>query len=263
MKYTAGFIGVGNMGGALLNAVSELIGGKNISVFDLDFQKATEQANKTGAIYQPLDKLVKESHYLFLGVKPSVVSQVCQQISKWLSPDNIIVSMAAGVDIAFISKIIASNRIIRIMPNTPAAVGEGVILYSIGQDVTDVEEKSFLDIMKKCGLVDKIKEELIDAAAAVSGCGPAFVYLFLEALADGADSCGLPREKAEQYAKQMVLGAAKLSQESEKHTGKLKDEVCSPAGTTIEGILSLEKGAFRYTVSSAVIESFRKTKELK
>jgi pyrroline-5-carboxylate reductase len=89
------------------------------------------------------------------------------------------------------------------------------------------------------------------------------VYLFLEALADGAVSCGLPREKAEQYAKQMVLGAAKLSQESEKHTGKLKDEVCSPAGTTIEGILSLEKGAFRYTVSSAVIESFRKTKELK
>lgn len=261
MKYTAGFIGAGNMGGALLKAVSEKIGGENTAVYDINKKSAQAAAEKNGAAFVTLEELVKESKYIFLGVKPNVIDSVCREIRAFIGGQSVIVSMAAGVCIGDLQNALRNDRIIRIMPNTPAAVGEGMILYSTGDGIT--EDSEFLNIMSGCGMIDKIDEKLIDAAAALSGCGPAFVYMFIEALADGAVCRGLPRAKAQLYAEQTVLGAAKLALSSGKHPGLLKDEVCSPGGTTIEGVLALENGAFRHAVASAVTAAFDKTAKLK
>ena len=261
MKYTAGFIGAGNMGGALLSAVANQIGGENTAVFDINENQRQTISQKTGASILPLEQLVSECKFIFLGVKPNVIKDVCLQIRDISGKDNTFISMAAGIDIASVSCALNSDKIIRIMPNTPVGVGEGLILYCTSEKVKN--EQEFLDIIKGCGTVDKIDEKFIDAAAALSGCGPAFVYMFIEALADGAVSCGLTRAKAQLYAEQTVLGAAKLALQSKKHPGILKDEVCSPGGTTIEGVLTLEQSAFRHAVSSAVTAAFNKTTRLK
>ena len=154
-----------------------------------------------------------------------------------------------------------AKHIIRIMPNMPVSVGEGVVLAS-GYEVDEKNRDEFDSIMKCAGIVDWIDEKLIDAGCAISGCGPAFVYMFIEALADGAVSCGLPRDKAMLYAAETVLGSAKAVIESGKHPGKLKDEVCSPGGTTIAGVKALEDGAFRSNAMNAVIAAYEKTKKM-
>ena len=133
---------------------------------------------------------------------------------------------------------------IRIMPNTPASVGEGMIQYC-SSNVTAEEEEAFCRLMAPAGRLDPVPESLMDAASCVSGCGPAWVYQFIEALADGGVACGLPRVKAQEYAAQMVLGSAKMVLESGKHPGELKDAVCSPGGSTIQGVRVLEERGFR------------------
>lgn len=256
MKYKAGFIGAGNMGGALLRAVAKTT--DKIAVFDTDKAKAEAIAKECKCEATDLYTAASECEFVFLAVKPNVIEGVCRDIRDRLR--GTVVSMAAGVDTASLKSWLGTDTLIRIMPNTPAAVCKGTILYTV---CGEADEKEFLRIMEKCGILDKLDEKLIDAGMALSGCGPAFVYMFIEALADGAVSCGLPRDKAELYAKQTVLGAAELAIQSGKHPGKLKDEVCSPGGTTIEGVLALEKGAFRATVAEAVAAAYDKTKKLK
>ncbi len=262
MKYSAGFIGVGNMGGALLSAVSKAVSNNQIAVFDLNNQLALEKAKSSGAECVTIEKLVCESKFVFLGVKPNVIADVCEKIKPYITKQTVIVSMAAGINIDKISGWCESEKVIRIMPNTPVSVGEGMILYSLGKTVSDEDIASFLNIMNKSGTLDLIDEKFIDAAAALSGCGPAFVYMFIDALADGAVKCGLSRDKALAYAKQTVFGSAYLSIKSDKHPEKLKDEVCSPGGTTIEGVLALEKASFRHAASTAVVAAYEKTKLL-
>jgi len=152
--------------------------------------------------------------------------------------------------------------VIRIMPNTPVAVGCGVIQYDATGNVSAQSVETFCAAMAHAGLVDHLPEHLIDAGSAVSGCGPAFADLFLEALADGGVACGLPRAKAQLYAAQMLQGAAKLALESGKHPGELKDAVCSPGGSTIAGVRALEEHGFRGACMQAVEAAFRRTKEL-
>lgn len=261
MKYHVGFIGVGNMGGALLEAVCKSVSANEVAIYDVSSEKSLQQTEKTGAVSVSLNDVV-DSKYLFIGVKPNIINKVLDEIRDSLSEDTVLVSMAAGVSVEKIAQASDTNRIIRIMPNTPAAVGEGMILYCNGIDVTESDLIGFTDILKKAGTLDKIDEKLIDAAAALSGCGPAYVFMFIDALADGAVKCGLPRDKALMYAKQTVMGSSYMSKCSEKHPEQLKDEVCSPGGTTIEGVLALEKGAFRSIVSKAVISAFEKTSKL-
>ena len=148
------------------------------------------------------------------------------------------------------------------MPNTPAAIGAGVVQYC-GRGVTVEELDDFAALLSPAGLVDQVPEGLMDAASAVSGCGPAFAYLFLEALADGGVACGLPRDKAVAYAARMVEGAARMVLESGKHPGELKDAVCSPGGTTIQGVRALEERGFRAAAMDAVIAAYEKTLKLR
>jgi len=148
------------------------------------------------------------------------------------------------------------------MPNTPAAVGEGIILCAHNDKVTGDEMTAFMAAFEKAGLLDQIEERLIDAGSALSGCGPAFADLFIEALADGAVAVGLPRAAALRYAAQMLAGSARMALESREHPGALKDAVCSPGGSTIAGVRALEQHAFRAACMDAVIAAYEKTKEL-
>ena len=176
----------------------------------------------------------------------------------------ILVTMAAGLTIRQIREMAGGTYpVIRMMPNTPAAIGEGMILYTASEDVTEAETAAFLDAMSGAGRFSELPEKLMDAGSAVSGCGPAFVDLFIEALADGGVACGLPRASAQEFAAQMVLGSAKLLLESGKHPGQLKDAVCSPGGTTIQGVRKLEEKGFRGAVMDAVIAAYEKNFDLK
>lgn len=263
MKYTAGFIGVGNMGGALFESVCNCVGGSNVAAFDTDEQKLLNKTRALGAAYADIDDVASNSKFVFLGVKPNIITAVAERIKNSISDNTVLVSMAAGVSTADVVAATGTEKVIRIMPNTPVTASEGTVLYCTASGVTQNENDEFCSLMCNAGLLDRIDEKLIDAAAALSGCGPAYVYMFIDALADGAVKCGLPRDKALLYAKQTVLGSAKLAINSDKHPEKLKDEVCSPGGTTIEGVMALEKGAFRHTVSQAVISAYEKTSKLK
>lgn len=260
MSFCASFIGTGNMGSALAGAVCKV--DKNVGLFDLDTKKAQTLATNIEAAVTTLEQAAK-SRFLFLAVKPNVIIKVAQSLKGILSDDTVIVTMAAGVSLNEICAAADTKRCIRIMPNTPAAVGQGMILYCTGEAVTDGDEKEFLNLLSAAGVTDKIDEKLIDAAAALTGCGPAFVYMFAQALSDGAVSCGVPRDKAAVYAAQTVLGSAKMLQKSGKHPEKLKDEVCSPGGTTIAGVMALEKMKFRSAAASAVCAAYEKTAKLK
>ena len=174
----------------------------------------------------------------------------------------VLCSMAAGLSIARIQEMAGGDYpVIRIMPNTPASVGAGMIQYCTS-NVTAEEEAEFLKLMAPAGRLDAVPESLIDAASCVSGCGPAWVYQFIEALADGGVACGLPRAKAQEYAAQMVLGSAKMVLESGQHPGALKDAVCSPGGSTIQGVRVLEEKGLRGAVIDAVLAAYDKTKEM-
>lgn len=265
--FTAGFIGCGNMGGALAAAAAKSIGGKRVFLSDFVEEKAESLAEELFANNSDNIAIAENCKYIFLGVKPQVIFDTIKGIAPVLKKRKdryIVVSMAAGISIESIEKAFGFNLpVIRIMPNTPVAVGKGVILYSCDDEITVKEREEFEEIFNKAGLTDKISENLIDAASAVSGCGPAFVYLFIEALADGAVACGLPRDKALLYAASTVSGAAQMVTESGKHPGVLKDAVCSPGGTTIAGVHALEEGAFRADTMNSVIKAYEKTIKLK
>ena len=258
-----GFIGCGNMGGALVKAAANAGYAKDIYICDHFAEKTVTLSAELGVNVSDNVTVAENCDYIFMGVKPQVIDKAFAEISDVIGERNdcVIVSMAAGVPIEKIKALSKADRIIRIMPNMPVSVGEGVVLAS-GYNVTEKNTEEFNCIMKCAGIVDWIDEKLIDAGCAISGCGPAFVYMFIEALADGAVSCGLPRDKAMLYAAETVLGSAKSVIESGKHPGKLKDEVCSPGGTTIAGVKALEDGAFRSNAMNAVISAFEKTKKM-
>ena len=170
--------------------------------------------------------------------------------------------MAAGVTIAKLEALVGKMPIIRIMPNTPVAVGKGMITWCKNELVGDECTEEFKRLFSEAGVLDEIGENMIDAASCVAGCGPAFVYAFIEALADGGVQCGLPRDKAMTYAANTLIGAAETLLKTGKHPGLLKDEVCSPGGSTIEGMHALENAGFRGITAEAVIAAYEKTKKL-
>ncbi|MBQ9967533.1 MAG: pyrroline-5-carboxylate reductase, partial [Oscillospiraceae bacterium] len=234
---TVGFIGTGNMGGALAKAAAK--SGHEIFLSDKNAEKAEALA---GALNAKAVSVAEAAlcDYVFLGVKPQMLKDLLAELAPVLAlrkAPGILVSMAAGVAMADIRNWLGMDHpIIRIMPNTPVAVGSGVILYDATENVDLQDIAGFVSILSQAGLLNRLPESLIDAGSAVSGCGPAFAAMFLEALADGGVKCGLPRDKAQTYAAQMLLGTAKLLLETGQHPGQLKDAVCSPGGSTIAGV---------------------------
>ena len=260
---TFGFLGTGNMGGALARAVCRRVPAGDVVLSNRTAAKAEALAEELGCRTAANTAAAEQADFLFLGVKPGVMPQLLEEIAPVLQKRQsrfVLVTMAASLTIAQIQAMAGgSYPVIRIMPNTPASIGEGMILYTCGEGVTSEEQEAFLRAMSGAGRLTALPENLIDAGSAVSGCGPAFVDLFIEALADGGVACGLPRPAAVELAAQMVAGSARLVLESGRHPGELKDAVCSPGGTTIQGVRSLEQRGFRGAVMEAVIAAYEKT----
>ena len=174
----------------------------------------------------------------------------------------VLVSMLAGVTLERLEALFPGKRILRIMPNTPCAVGSGMLFLCRGSLAAEQDAEAFRQLMACAGRIDEIPEKWMDAASAVAGCGPAFAYMFVQALADGGVECGLPRAKATEYAAQMLLGSAQMVLQTGAHPEKLKDDVCSPGGSTIAGVHALENAAFRAACMDAVTAAYERTKGL-
>ena len=269
---TFGFIGCGNMGGALATAACKSGVGRVLLAnrTQVKAEALAARLEGMGAAVAVAENagVAEEADYIFLGVKPQMMADMLGSIAPVLAARAragrrfVLVTMAAGLTVARIREMAGADYpVIRIMPNTPCAIGKGMILCA-AHGVTEAEKTAFCEGMAAAGRLDWLEEHLIDAGSAVSGCGPAFAYLFMEALADGAVECGLPRAKALEYAAQTLAGAAGLVLESGQHPGALKDAVCSPGGSTIAGVHALEDGAFRATAIHAVVAAYEKTRAL-
>lgn len=260
-----GFIGAGNMGGALAKAAAKTKCRAGIMLADKDTAKAAALAEAISVNTATSTEIASECDFIFLGVKPQVMGEMLTEIKPALEGRSgyTLVSMMAGVTTEKICDHLGFDApVIRIMPNTAVEVGEGMVLYTVNEFADEKAEKNFLAFMKKAGEFEKLPEHLIDAGTAVSGCGPAYVYMFIEALADGGVKCGLPRAVAQKLAEQTLIGASKLAKETGRHPEELKDAVCSPAGSTIAGCFALEKGGFRAAAIGAVDAAYERTKEL-
>lgn len=259
MKY--GFIGCGNMGSAVVKALCKST--RDIAVTDRS-GKAAAFAMEQGIAYLPGQQVAEQCDVLFLCVKPHMMRDALQPLRTVLAMRKpMLVTMAAGLTMDTIESMAGCRLpVIRMMPNTPTAVGKGMIQYCRNDLVTDGMLLNWLADMQPCGTLDVLDEHLIDAASALSGSGPAYLYLLLEALADGAVACGIPRSKAMQYAAVTMVGAGEMYLQSETHPGALKDAVCSPGGSTIAGIRVLEEHGFRGAAMDCVIAAYRRNQEL-
>ena len=263
----AAFLGAGNMGGALIRAACRAIGPEQVMIADGIQDKAQALAAELGcAAAKSNEEAVCGAQYIFLCVKPQVLAGVVGALNGVLEgcrsrgEEKVLVSIAAGVQIASIRGwLVPEIPLLRVMPNTCAAIGQGMLaLTGEGERHLQAVEK----ILSKAGRVERIAEPLMDQFTALAGCGPAYVYQLIEALADGGVMVGLPRQQAQIYAAQTVLGAAAMVLESGLHPGALKDAVCSPGGSTIAGVAALERCGFRSAAIEAVSEAFRKNREL-
>jgi pyrroline-5-carboxylate reductase len=272
-------IGSGNMGVALMKGAAGIAGGGNIGFADAELSKAKEAAELTGSVvYQSNTEAAANGDYIFLAVKPQVLRAVLEEIAppvierlhKGQAP--VLVSMAAGWSIKKIQDTVSARNArdtapprvptARIMPNTPALISQGMIALAASDEVPSEKMRELETILGAAGMVDRVDEKYFDAVTGLSGSGPAFVYMFIEALADGAVRAGLPRDKALRYAAQTVLGSAAMVAQTGKHPAELKDMVTSPGGTTIAGLAALESGAFRGTVMRAVEAAWQRAAEL-
>ena len=266
MFTTIGFIGCGNMGGAMARAV-------RMAAPEVELFFANRSAEKAEALARELvgqgksnQEVAQTCSLIFLGVKPQLMGAVLSDLAPVLAARNdrfVLLTMAAGLTTQTIRAMAGGDYpVARIMPNTPCAIGAGMVQLCC-LDLTQEERDELKLLLSGAGLVDELEEELIDAACAVSGCGPAFAYMFLDALAQGGISCGLPEDKALLYAAQMLEGAAKLAAQSDLTPEQLKQAVCSPGGATIQGVKALEQGEFVQTVVRAVEAAYKRTLELK
>lgn len=266
MNKIIGFIGSGNMGNAMIGGIvsSKLVPSDNIIVADLN-EKQLAKVKETYGVNTTTDNLdvAKKADIIVLSIKPHIYPIVIEGIKNDVKEDAIIVVIAAGKNIedtqeAFGRKI----KVVKVMPNTPAMVGEGMAAINPSKEVSKEELEEIISIFESFGEAEVVNGALMDAVTAVSGSSPAYVYMFIEALADGAVLEGMPRDMAYKFAAQAVLGSAKMVLETGLHPGKLKDNVCSPGGTTIEAVATLEEKGFRHAVMAAVKKCADKSREM-
>lgn len=260
-----GFIGLGNMADAMIGGILQ----KNLYTKDqiTGSSKTEETAKKVAEKYgirtTTNKEIAKAADILILAVKPVFFPEVIAEIKEYVTKDQLIISIAAGKSIDWIEKAFEKEiRLIRCMPNTPALVGEGCTGVCLNKNITKNDENVTLEILNSFGKASIIPERIMDAVIGVSGSAPAYVFLFIEAMADAAVQAGMPRKQAYEFAAQTVLGSAKMVLETGKHPGELKDMVCSPGGTTIEAVKVLEQQGFRGAVMSAIEACVEKSKNM-
>ncbi len=261
-----GFIGAGNMGSAMIGGIcgSGLVTPEQIFV-SAHSASTVEKINTAYGVRTTLNnvEVAATSDILFLAIKPYQFADVLPAIASSLKEECIIVSVAAGQSIASIEKLLGANvKVVRTMPNTPALVGESMSALCCNANVTSEELALVKQLFECFGKAEVVSEYMIDAVIGVAGSSPAYVYMFIEAMADAAVADGMPRAMAYKFAAQSVFGAAKMVLETGKHPGELKDAVCSPGGTTIEAVAALEAGGFRDAVITAQRACVQKSKDM-
>lgn len=261
-----GVIGAGNMGYPMLCGAVKVAGGENVC-FTCRSDADQARGEAAGAVCCANNAvLAKQADMIVLAVKPYVYDTVLAELKGTVKEGTVIVTVAAGITISYIKEWLGRKiKVIRVMPNTPAMVGEGMTAVSFDEETVFTEEEKSLAgaFFNSFGKYVVLPESLQDAAIPASGSSSAFVYVFIEAMADAAVCCGIPRDTAYQMTAQTVLGAAKMVLETGEHPGKLKDNVCTPGGTTIAGIRALEENGFRRAVMEACIATFDKVKSMK
>ncbi|PIX85777.1 MAG: pyrroline-5-carboxylate reductase, partial [Nitrospirae bacterium CG_4_10_14_3_um_filter_53_41] len=261
-----GLIGAGNMGGALLQGwiSSSTARPQDILVSDADVEKARHVVRrfKVKAARHNQD-LSARSDVILLAVKPQIIDQVLKEIAETIAPRTLLISIAAGVSLFRIEKGIGKKvRAARVMPNTPALIQEGISALSFNSHVTSQDKKLAVRLLNAVGETVVVDEKIMDAVTGLSGSGPAYVFVLIEALSDAGVRQGIPRDVATRLAVQTVRGASGMALKSGRHTGELKDMVTSPGGTTIAGLHALEKGKFRAALYNAVEAATQRSKEL-
>ncbi len=261
-----GFIGTGNMGSSIIKGIlsSKFEENENINIFDLDKDKVNNLVKEYGINAVNSEKeLAKNCDIIILSVKPHIIPIVLKNLSGNVKKDTIILTIAAGISISVIENALGEDKkVVRTMPNTPAQVLSGMTAVTFNKNIENSEKEIIFKLLNSFGKSVEIEEKLMHAYTGISGSLPAYVYMFMEALADGGVLCGMPRNKAYEIVAQTVAGSAKMLLETGKHPGQLKDEVCSPAGTTIEAVRVLENGNFRGNVIEAVVACTEKSKEM-
>lgn len=252
-----GFIGAGNMGGAIIGGIisNAIAAAEDITAADKNEALLKSVSEKYNIQITGDNKAcAAEADILFLCVKPNVIYSVIDEIAKAVREETIIVSIAAGQPMKKITEAFGKTaiKLVRVMPNTPALVGEGMAAVVPNENLTEEETKTILGIFNSFGKAEIVTESLMDTVTAVSGSSPAYVFMFIEAMADAAVQGGMARDKAYTFAAQSVLGSAKMVLETKKHPGELKDMVCSPAGTTIDAVEVLEQEGMRNAVIKAM-----------
>lgn len=261
-----GFIGLGNMASAMIGGMlqkdmvtpGEIIGSCRTE------ETAQKIADRFGIETTTDNSIVAQAaDILILAVKPQFFQEVIARIKDEVNADALIISIAAGKTMDYIETQFGRPlKLVRCMPNVPALVGEGITSVSRNERVSDEEMKQAMDLLSGMGKTSEIPERLIDAVVGVSGSSPAYVFLFIEAMADGAVAAGMPRSQAYEFAAQAVLGSARMVLETGRHPGELKDMVCSPEGTTIQAVKVLEEKGFRAAVMDAMEACIEKSKNL-
>lgn len=256
MEKTIGFIGCGNMGKAMVEGImkANIVDGDHMIVSNAHPEKLQDLSSTYDFYISDNESVAAHADILFLAVKPYLYKEVLEQVSDLIKEDAILVAIAAGIEIKDMYRMLGRNaKVVKAMPNTPALVLEGMSSLSFGEYMEEEDKDDVREIFESFGKTCEVNESMMNAVVAVSGSSPAYVFLFIEALADGAVLQGMPRSDAYRFAAQAVLGSAKMVLETGKHPGELKDMVCSPGGTTIEAVAKLEEKGFR----SAVLEAMK------
>lgn len=253
-----GFIGLGNMGSAIAKAVAK-VEGTDLLLSNHNVAKASKLQEEIGGTLATNQEIAEKSDVVFLGVKPYQVGQAIAELAGSINKQAVWISMATGVALADLEKLLPGHSIVRMMPNTPVALGAGMTSFTASDDAA---KAVFTQLMAYSGETVEIAENLMDAATAVAGCGPAYVYQFIEAMADAGVQNGLARKAAIKMAAQTVLGSAEMVLKTGQHPAELRDAVTSPGGSTIAGVVALEQNGFRYATISAVNAALARNKEL-
>jgi len=257
-----GFIGIGNMGYAMLKGALRYLKPDEVVYTDVRLDHMEKIKKETGvSFFKDKKELVEHVKYIVLAVKPQYLSNVAEELKGSITKEQVLISILPGISIDYLKEVFVTEaKVVRAMPNTPALVGEAMTGISFSKDAfTEQERGKVLAFFGSFGQYEVVGEEMLNAVVCASGSSPAYVYMFIEALADSAVKYGIPREKAYIFAAQTVLGSAKMVLETGQHPAKLKDDVCSPGGTTIAAVSALEEYGFRNAIIKATDKCYEKT----
>lgn len=260
------FIGAGNMGGAIIGGIIKagIAAPSEVKVADKSEARLSEIKDNYGVAVTVNNKECLDADILMLCVKLGVIYRVIKEIAADIKPETVVVSIAAGQSLEKLADEFGKPgvKLARVMPNTPALVGEGMAAVSVNDNISDEETQAVLEIFNCLGRAELVPQSLMDTVTAVSGSSPAYVFMFIEALADAAVRGGMSRDMAYAFAAQSVMGSAKMVLDTKKHPAELKDMVCSPGGTTIDAVAVLEEEGMRSAVMKAVKVCIDKSKAL-